>query len=157
MGETGRLIERYAEGFKLISGAIDGLSEEELNFKPAPDKWSIKEIVIHVSDTEIVAVHRIKSVISEQDPLLTAFDQNAWADNQRYADLALQPHLDIFRSLREGLISVLRSLHAEAWARTGVHSEAGKLTLSDLLQKFVNHVEVHLRQIDRVKEAYRNR
>lgn len=157
MGETSGLIERYGEGFKLLTGAIEGLSEEELNFKPSPDKWSMKEIIIHISDAEIVGVHRIKSVIAEKEPLLTAYDQDAWADNQRYADLALQPYLDIFRLLREGLIPVLKNLPAEAWTRTGNHSEAGKLSLTDLLQRYVNHIEDHLRQIERVKEAFRNR
>jgi hypothetical protein len=151
------LLAQYADGYLLLKEAVKGLSEEELNFKPAPEAWSIKEIVVHVADTEIVAIHRMKRVISEENPLLTAFDQNAWAKRQQYMNLDANLYVELLGLLRQSFLPVLNSLTAEDWQHTGIHIEAGKVALHDLLKKFVGHLDTHLRQIDRLKQAYRNK
>lgn len=73
----GKLIEEYKQDCMLLREAVEGLSEEELRFHPAPDKWSILQIVIHVTDDEILSTHRLRKVLAEEDPLLLSFDQNA--------------------------------------------------------------------------------
>jgi uncharacterized damage-inducible protein DinB len=148
------LIEKYAQGYDMLKKAVDGLSEEELHYKPAPDKWSIHEIVVHVCDADLVGVHRMKAVISEDNPTLIPFDQDLWATRMRYSQQSLKLSLELFRLLRESLVPVLRSLQEQDWHRKGTHTEAGPLTLHDLLQKFVNHLQQHLAQIERVRQAY---
>ncbi|SIR00681.1 DinB superfamily protein [Peribacillus simplex] len=54
------LIEEYGRGYAMIRKAIEGLAEEELRFKHAPDKWSIHHILIHVTDAEVLSLHRLK-------------------------------------------------------------------------------------------------
>jgi len=54
------LIKEYGRGYEMLREAINGLTEEELRFKQAPDKWSIHEILIHVTDSEILSTHRLK-------------------------------------------------------------------------------------------------
>ncbi len=149
------LVAAYAEGYQRIAAAVEGLSDELLSFRPAPGSWSIREIVVHLTDAEIVGIHRMKKVLSERNPLLTAFDQDAWANSLAYAEQDWRQHLALFKLLRESFLPVLNSLTDEQFARTGVHNEAGKLTLENLLQNYVNHVNDHLKQIERVKDAYR--
>ncbi|MNP51443.1 DinB superfamily protein [compost metagenome] len=78
------LIKEYALGYTMLRDAIEGLTEEELHYKPAPDKWSIHQILIHVTDSEISSTSRLKKVLAEDEPTLISFDQDAWAKNLGY-------------------------------------------------------------------------
>jgi uncharacterized damage-inducible protein DinB len=150
-----QLIREYADGYQLLRQAIEGLSAEQMRFRPAPGKWSIHEILVHMTDAEIVGIHRMKKVLAEEQPVLNAFDQDAWAIRLNYEELDAEQHLQLFRLLRESFLPVLRRVSEEEWERTGLHSEAGPLTLRQLLERYVHHVRDHLRQIERVREACR--
>ncbi|HEY0828495.1 MAG TPA: DinB family protein [Bacilli bacterium] len=152
--ETEQLFNSYANGYNLVSQAISGLSEEEISYKPAPDSWSIHEIIIHLADSDIVGIHRMKKVLAETDPLLTAYDQDLWANNTHYARLDYKQHLALFKLLRESFVSLLGHVTENDLLRTGIHSEAGKLTLKQLLENYIKHVSTHVQQIERVKQAY---
>lgn len=149
-------IADYADGYLLLNEVLKGIDEEELNFKPDEKSWSIKEVILHICDTEIVAVHRIKQVISEDEPLLTAFNQDLWANRLQYTTLNPKLNLELFGLLRESMLPIFEELSEEDWKRTGTHNEVGVLSLSDLVRKFVQHVQDHLHQIDRIKQIYRN-
>lgn len=149
------LIHEYAQGYELLRASIDGLSEEQMRFRPAPGKWSIHEIIVHVADSEIVGIHRLKKVLAEDQPLLTAFDQDAWAAQLSYHELDAGQYLLLFKLLRESFLPVLSRLTEDDWQRVGIHSEAGPMTFGQLLQKYVDHIRDHLRQIERVKAAMR--
>ncbi|WP_281887272.1 DinB family protein [Paenibacillus sp. YYML68] len=148
------LVRSYEDGYNRLLQALDGVSEELLMYKPAPDKWSIKEVVIHVCDAEVVAVDRMKRVISEPNQLFFKFDPDAWAVKLRYQELDMQPYLTLLQSLRSMMTAVLEGLSEEDWARTGVHNIAGKVTLKDLVTMFANHIDVHVRQIERNKQSF---
>lgn len=65
-----KLIHKYKQDCMLLRDALEGLTEEELRFHPAPNKWSIHQIVIHVMDDEILSTHRLRKVLAEKEPLL---------------------------------------------------------------------------------------
>ncbi|MED4752815.1 DinB family protein [Brevibacillus choshinensis] len=149
------LIEEYSRGYTMLREAIEGLSEEELRFKPAPDKWSIHQILIHVTDSEILSTHRLKKVLAEEEPLLISFDQNAWANNLGYDLQDREQSLLLFQMLRSSMQAILDHLTSEQSERVGVYADEGRFTFTQLLEYRVNHVRDHLAQIERVKEAYR--
>jgi hypothetical protein len=151
------LIRHYGEGYTRLSAALEGVGEELLNFKPAPDKWSIREVVVHLCDAEINAIYRMKKVISEDNPLLFKFDPDAWAVRLNYEGMDLNLSLQLFQVLRLSMIPVLKQLKEEDWSRTGVHNVTGKLTLKDLVQQFSGHVDRHVQQIERNKQAFQAR
>lgn len=148
------LITNYANGYQLLLDAIHGLSDEELSFKPTPESWSIKEILVHIADAELVGIHRMKKVLSEENPLLTGYDQDLWTNRLDYAQLDYQQYLALFKLMRESFIPVLNRLTEKDMLRTGIHTEVGKLTLRDLLRNYVNHINDHLKQIQRVRDAW---
>lgn len=149
------LIEEYGRGYAMLREAIEGLSEEELRFKPAPDKWSIHQIIIHVTDSEILSTHRLKKVLAEDEPLLISFDQDSWVNNLEYDLLDREQHLLLFQMLRSSMQTILDHLTSEQCERVGVYDDAGRFTFKQLLEYRVQHVRDHLAQIERVKEAYR--
>ncbi|WP_045518805.1 DinB family protein [Neobacillus niacini] len=150
-----KLLEEYSHGYQLLRKAIEGLTEEELRFKPEADKWSIHQILIHVADSELVSTQRIKKVLSEEAPLLNSFDQDAWANTLGYEQLDREQHLLLFKLLRSSMLPILAQLPAQQWERVGVYADAGPFTVKELLEYRVEHVLGHLAQIKRVKEAYR--
>jgi hypothetical protein len=148
------LITDYLKGMAQVQEAVDGVGEPLLSFKPADNAWSIKEIIIHLCDADLVAANRMKKVIAEDNPLLMAFDQDAWTSKLGYSELDHEYYLQLFGTIRKGMAVILRNLPAEAWARTGIHNVAGKITLQDIVESYIGHVNDHLKQIDRNKTAF---
>jgi uncharacterized damage-inducible protein DinB len=149
-----KLLEEYRDGYQLLKKAIEGLSEEELRFKPEANKWSIHQILIHVADSELVSTQRMKKVLSEEAPLLMSFNQDAWADSLEYEKLDREHHLHLFKLLRSSMLPILSQLPSHKWERLGIHAVAGPFTLKQLLEYRVDHVRGHLDQIVRVRESY---
>lgn len=148
------LIEEYGRGYMMLREAIDGLSDEELHFRPAPDKWSIHQILIHVADSELVATQRLKKVLAEKEPLLTSWNQDEWATGLEYEKLDREQHLLLFQLLRLNMLPVLAHLTTEQSERVGVYHDAGRFTFKQLLEFRIQHIRDHLAQIERVREAY---
>jgi uncharacterized damage-inducible protein DinB len=148
------LIEEYGCGYKMLREAIENLTEEELRFKPASDKWSIHQILIHVADSELVSTQRLKKVLSEEEPILTSTDQEAWANALGYDQLDREQYLLLFDLLRSSMLPILIKLTAEQTERAGVYTDAGRFTFKQLLEYRVEHIRGHLAQIERVRKAY---
>ncbi|GED69782.1 hypothetical protein BRE01_34840 [Brevibacillus reuszeri] len=139
------LIEEYGRGSVMHREAIEGLAEEELRFK---------QIIIHVTDSEILSTHRLRKVLAEEEPLLISFDQNAWAKDLGYDLLDREQHLLLFQFLRSSMQTILGHLTVEQSERVGVHEDAGRFTFKQLLEFRIQHVRDHLAQIERVREYF---
>ncbi|MFF0826471.1 DinB family protein [Brevibacillus sp. NPDC003359] len=148
-------IEEYIRGYSMLREAIEGLTEDELRFKQGPDKWSIHQILIHVTDSEILSTHRLKKVLAEEEPLLISFDQRAWVDNLAYDLLDREQYLQLFQMLRCSMQTILETLTSDQFERVGVYADAGRFTFKELLEYRVEHVRDHLAQIERVRAAYK--
>jgi len=151
----GQVIEEYSQDYELLRKAVEGLSEEELRFQPAPGKWSIHQILIHVTDAEILATHRLRKVLAEEEPLLLSFDQEAWTDNLGYERLDREQHMLLFQMLRASMLPLLENLTSEQLERVGQYPDGVRYTFKELLELRVKHVRDHLAQIERVKQAFR--
>jgi hypothetical protein len=157
MSDIPALLERFRRGPELLATALTGLSGEEEDFVSAPGKWTIRQILAHVADAELVGAHRLRQVIAEDNPLLIAFDQDAWTRNLDYARHQPTHSLETFRRIRIENHQLLRDVPAAAWDRTGNHSENGPMTLRRLLEGYTSHAESHARQIQHIRDAYKSR
>jgi len=148
------LIQEYTLGYEMLRKAIEGLNEDEFRYKPAADKWSIHQILIHVTDAEILATSRLKKVLAEKEPILISFDQNAWTNNLEYDLLDREQYLLLFKLLRSSMQTILDNLTNEQCERVGVYVDQERFTFKQLMEFRVQHVRGHLAQIERVKKAY---
>jgi hypothetical protein len=148
------LIENFRGGPSVLAETLEGVSEAESSFSPAPGKWTIREIVRHLADTEIVAGMRLRQIISEHHPALAVFDQDAWATQLGYAKYDAFESLAVFRVLREINAALIASVPSEALDREGFHPERGILTVRDWIIRFTNHVDTHARQIRNIRETW---
>lgn len=112
--------------------------------RPVPGKWSTLEVVCHLADFEIVGIDRIKAVIAEIDPTLPGRDEGAFAARLAYHQRDLEDELRLIELGRGQLRRILMTLADADLKRRGIHTEAGPLTLDQLLHRLVGHVTHHL-------------
>ncbi len=124
MSEIPQLLERFRQGPGLVAAAIRDAAESELDFKPAPNEWSVRQIVAHFADAESANVVRLRQVISEDHPTLVPFDQNAWAERTDYSKRNPSQALETMRRLRADNYELLKDLPPETFSRTGNHLSA---------------------------------
>jgi uncharacterized damage-inducible protein DinB len=139
------LVEQYAAGADRVAQAIAGLSRDDLAALPVPGTWSIQQIVLHLMDSDLISSDRMKRVIAEENPTLIGFDETAFARGLFYEALDAGLAADIFAKNRRLTAEILRRVPDEAFDRFGTHSERGRVTLTQLVQGMVDHLEHHLR------------
>ncbi|MEX2176343.1 MAG: DinB family protein [Pirellulaceae bacterium] len=147
------LVEQYAAGTEVARQAVAGLSREQLLARPVPGKWSTLEVVCHLADFEIVYVDRLAAVIAEHEPALPGRDEQAFASRLAYHDRDLGEQLHLIQACRSHMTRVLRTLTDADLARRGIHTEAGPLTLQQLLGRSIEHVVHHVQFIHEKRQA----
>lgn len=147
-------IQQYKLGYSKVLQEIEGLTEEQLLFKPSEKSWSIREIIIHISDAELVHIHRMKAVLAEENPTLTAFDQDLWTNRLHSQQIDHRVFLDLFKMMRESFLPILEHLTEEDYARVGTHNQAGPQTLKEIFEHANEHIDTHIEQIRRVKKLF---
>lgn len=145
MNADQELVEAYAAQSGVLAKALEGLTSTELDAHPVPGTWSVREIVLHTMDSDLIASHRMKRIIAEETPLLISYDENAFVTAGLYvgADAGLAGEL--FDLNRRQTAEILRRLPPAAFDRFGIHSQSGRVTLRDNVQKYVQHVRHHLK------------
>ena len=103
-----------------------------------------------MADCEIVYGCRYRTIISEADPVLIAFDQEAWAENLNYKSQPLKSVLATFTALRNSHVLLFKSLPPKSWKKTGRHPQYGPLSLGQIVNHLVEHDLNHIAQIERV-------
>jgi hypothetical protein len=155
MSEISDLLERFRRGPELLAMALTGVFGEEEDFVTAPGKWSIRQIVAHLADTELVYAHRMRQMVAEENPTLIAFDQDAWTKNLNYARRKPKQSLESFRHMRAENYELLKELPEGAYARAGNHSERGPVTLGSQVEVLAEHAESHVRQMQGIRDEYK--
>src|SRR5262245_24232719 len=155
MSEITALLERFRRGPELLAVVLTGVFGEEEDFVIAPEKWSVRQIVAHLADAEMVGAHRLRQVIAEESPTLIAFDQDAWTRNLDYARRKPKQSLETFRRIRAENYDLLKELPPAVYERAGNHTERGRVTLLNLVEGYAQHAESHARQLQEIREAYK--
>jgi hypothetical protein len=147
-----KLIEDYEKGGDDLRMAVRGLEREDLLAFPVPGTWSIQQIVIHLLDSEIVFVDRMKRVIAEEKPSLIGYDETKFVQNLFYDEQSIDDAVTIVELNRRNFARVLKKLPDAAFDRVGIHNERGPLKLSELLALSVGHLKHHLKFIVNKRE-----
>ena len=151
--ERKALIKQYADGYDEVISALDNFPAESLGARPIPGKWSAREIVHHLGDSETTSAIRIRRLMAEDNPLIQGYDQDHFATRLRYNDRDMEPALEAFRYARASTVSLLKIMTDEDWQRAGTHTESGAYTAEDWLRIYAAHAHNHASQIRRLREA----
>ena len=151
--ERRALVERYKDGYDEVVRNLEGMSDEEMTRHPLPGKWSAREIVQHLADSEMNSAIRLRKLLTEDDPQIQGYDEAGYAVSLRYNERPVEPALDALRGDRATTGQLLDRMTDADWARAGTHSESGRYTAEDWLRIYADHAHNHAAQIRRLREA----
>ena len=151
--ERNALIKQYAEGYDEVIDALNGFPAESLGAHPLTGKWSAREIVHHLGDSETTSAGRIRKLLVEEDPVIQGYDQDQFATRLRYNERDMGPALEAFHSARATTVQLLALMSDADWQRSGTHTESGRYTVEDWLRIYAAHAHNHAAQIRRLRDA----
>jgi hypothetical protein len=152
--ERKRLIAQYRDGYAAIAEALLKITPEELDASPGEGRWSTREILHHLGDSEMTAAVRLRLLLAEDRPTIHGYDQDQFA-RRLYYDRPYETSLELFRWAREATAELLERLTAEEWLREGVHTEAGAFGVEEWLKTYAGHAHRHARQIREARSIVR--
>jgi hypothetical protein len=153
--DINKILEEYKSGYNELQNALREIPIETWDYKPVPDKWSIKEVIIHITDSEINGYIRLRKTIAENGTEITTYDQDLWAEKLNYPSRSIDTNLELFRLIRVLNYSLLIGLPEETWNNYIIHPERGKVNLKEHVRIYVDHITVHIKQMRRVYEEWK--
>ena len=133
-----------------IEKLIKRIPIAKLRKRPAPDKWSITEIIAYLEDAEIVTSYRIRRILGAPGTQIEAYDQEKWAEAENNAKRDPHAALAVFQTLRVANLALLKSLKPEQWKHFGMHAERGEESIERITEMIAGHDINHLIQIEAI-------
>jgi hypothetical protein len=135
---------------KKLNRLIEGVTASKLRKRPAPDKWSVAEILAHLADVEIVIGWRMRSILGDPGTPVQAYDQNAWVISGHYEKRDPRKSIELQRVVREANLALLKSLSPDQWKQFGQHAERGRESIEHIVRMVAGHDLNHIQQIERI-------
>jgi hypothetical protein len=149
------LIAQYDDGYRVVAEALAGADDAELDARPAPGKWSVREVVHHLADSEMTAATRLRLLVGTDNAQIYGYDQDQFARRLFY-DRPIEASLDAFKTARRATSEILQRMTEADWARAaGTHSEHGRYTAERWLEIYAVHAHRHAEQILVARDAAR--
>ena len=149
-----QLIARYKDGYRVVAAALDGATEAELDARPAPGKWSAREIVHHLADSEMTSAIRLRQLVAEENAQIRAYDEALYARMLHY-DRPIGTSLLAFQAARASTAEVLDRMTEAEWAKAGRHPEHDRYDVERWLEIYAAHAHNHADQIARARASAR--
>lgn len=146
-------IAAYESGPSQLRAACVGLSTAQLNTRIAPGTWSIQEVVVHVLDSDLASTHRMRRMVAESNPLLISYDEDLFIARLPSETNEIAEVLALFEVNRRFTARWLRTLSHDDLARTGIHTQRGRVTVLQLVEIYSHHVNHHMTFVDGKRKA----
>jgi hypothetical protein len=148
-----KLIDMYNDGYRVVAEALTGADDEQLDARPAPGKWTAREVVHHLGDSEMAAAFRLRLLLAIDNPPIHGYDQEQFA-RRLYYDRPIAASLDAFKAARMATGEILLRMTDADWQRPGSHTEhKGQYTPERWLEIYGPHAHKHAEQILVARES----
>ena len=142
--ERATLLARYRGGYAAFEAAMD---EAKDHLDEAQDGgWTPRQVAHHLADSEMTAAIRLRRLLAEDDPVIHAYDEEAFARSLAY-DRPTEWSLRAAEAARETSAAILATLTEEQWQRTGTHTESGPYGVDTWLEIYAAHPYDHAAQV----------
>ena len=146
---------QFANNAETIRCMVQGVTSEQARWKPAPDEWSILEVINHLYDEEQEDFRlRLDFLLHHPGQAWPGIDPPGWVIEREYNSRELPPSLDNFLSARQESLAWLASLVEPDWTATYPHPGLGPISAADLLAAWLAHDFLHLRQLAELQWSY---
>lgn len=146
-------LEALREMPEKLAAVMRDVPPNLLGAPEAPGKWSVRQVVQHLADSELNGSWRFRMVLAQDRPPLLGYDQDLWAERLNYSQSNVDDALAEFTTLRRANVRLFERTSDADRGRTGVHSERGEESLALMMKLYAGHDLVHLRQIERIRGA----
>jgi len=137
-----------------IEHRVKGVWEDDLVKPEADGKWSMMDTILHLLDSEVVLGTRLRSILAEDRPILTSYDQDLWSSSLTYDKGEFDNTLRALFGLRRFHVRLIQSLTPEQLERVGVHYSGNQEeSLRYMIPLYAGHDMVHLRQLERIRKS----
>jgi hypothetical protein len=120
--ERTKLIDMYRSGYAAVAEALLKITPEEMDAKPGPGRWSVREIIHHLADSEMTAAVRLRLLLAQDRPTIHGYDQDEFA-RRLYYDRPHEVSLQLFQIVRQSTAEILDRLTPAEWVREGTVRE----------------------------------
>jgi hypothetical protein len=146
------LIARYKDGYREVAAALEGASDKELDSRPAPAKWSAREIVHHLADSEMTSAVRLRLLVAEENASIRPYDEKEFATRLHYGR-PIANSLLAFQAARLSTGELLDAMTDADFAKKGTHPEHGSYGVERWLEIYAEHAHNHADQIRRARAS----
>jgi hypothetical protein len=135
-----------------LRAAVRGLDESQLDTPYRPDGWTVRQVVHHVPESHLNAYTRFKLALTEEQPTIKPYDEDAWTKTRDVYATPIETSLVLLESLHDRWVRLLESLSAEEFDRTLEHPESGVMSLHQMLAMYQWHGKHHVAHITTLRE-----
>jgi hypothetical protein len=146
------LIAKYKDGYREVTAALDGASDKDLDARPAPGKWTAREIVHHLADSEMTSAIRLRLLVAEENAAIRPYDENLFAARLHY-ERPIAHSLLAFQAARLSTGDLLDSMTDAEFEKRGTHPEHGSYGVERWLEIYAEHAHKHADQIRRARAS----
>lgn len=143
-------IAAYGGAPATLSAALARFPRTMWGFRPAPDRWTIHEIIVHIADSEANSFIRCRRLIAEPGSAVLGYDEAGWARALTYGAQSADDAVELFKWLRRTTWRLIREQPEAVWAHTVHHSENGPMTMDDWLDVYARHIPEHIAQMEAI-------
>jgi uncharacterized damage-inducible protein DinB len=140
-------LKRLEELTAQLFGELEELSLKQIEFKPAPQEWSIKQVICHLRDVDRIFRERADKMLEEDEPFLRGFNPEELAEESGYSRSIWEEALTEFQKRRTENITFFRELRITQWLKRAIHQERGSIGMIDVIGSLITQSEMHLEQI----------
>ena len=152
--ERMRKIESYGSAYLRLVAALEAFPREMWQYRPEPDRWTIHEIIIHITDSEANSYVRCRRFLAEPGSTVLGYDESGWARRLHYHEQSTEDALELFKWLRQNSFILIQDQPDSVWANKAYHTESGEMTMDDWLDTYERHIPEHIEQMQGVYEEW---
>jgi len=149
------LIDQYKDGYRVVAEALVGAKDADLDARPAPAKWTAREVVHHLADSEMTSAVRLRLLLAVDGASIAGYDQDEFARRLHY-DRPIEASLEAFKAARRTTAEILDRMTDQEWQRAGTHSEHGRYSVERWLEIYSTHAHKHAEQILVARDSAKN-
>ncbi len=136
---------------RLFAEAFSALSQDQLDTPYREGGWTLRQVAHHVADSHLNAFVRLKLALTEDWPIIKAYDEKLWAATAETQG-PIEPALALLVPLHARMTTLLRSLPEDAWQRGYTHPERGRVTLAKHLGLYSWHGRHHTAHVTALRQ-----